>query len=133
MNTQLNTHAGKGFTQNPKAQAWGRGIVTQKKIASRLLNPVELNYYITEREAPAVVLAVNKFGDYIERTPITVPTNHQALKWLMSLKSPTSKLARRALQLQAYDLTIKFINGKTSVVADALSRSNCDLKSQEKR
>ncbi|KAL0860240.1 hypothetical protein ABMA27_010547 [Loxostege sticticalis] len=40
----------------------------------------------------------------------------------MSIKSPTGRLARWALQLQPYNLHIDYIPGKTNIVADGLSR-----------
>lgn len=90
--------------------------------ASRLLLPAERNYSTTEREALAVVWAVAKFRGYIEGTAITVVTDHQALKWLMTLKSPTGRLARWALQLQPYNLKIQYTPGRSNLVADTLSR-----------
>lgn len=99
--------------------------------ASRLLTPAERNYSTTEREALAVVWAVNKFRGYVEDAEITVSTDHQALRWLMSLKSPTGRLARWALALQPYKLKIEYIPGKSNVVADSLSRPSCSAEEEE--
>ncbi|GFT20281.1 retrovirus-related Pol polyprotein from transposon 297 [Trichonephila clavipes] len=71
------------------------------EFASRLLNPAERNYSTTEREALAVVWALNKFRGYIDGASITVASDHQPLRWLMKLKSPTGRLAHWALQLQS--------------------------------
>jgi hypothetical protein len=92
------------------------------KYASRLLKPPEINYSTTEREAFAVVWSVQKFRGYLEEAPAVIITDHQPLRWLMSLKSPSGRLARWALQLQPYNLRIEYTPGKANVVADTLSR-----------
>lgn len=94
--------------------------------ASRLLTSAERNYCTTEREALAVIWAITKFRGYIEGADIIIETDHQALKWLMQLKSPTGRLARWALQLQPYNLEIRYITGRSNLVADSLSRPPCD-------
>ncbi|GBN54506.1 Retrovirus-related Pol polyprotein from transposon 297 [Araneus ventricosus] len=94
--------------------------------ASRLLNFAERNYSAKEREALAVVWAMNKFRGYIEGSKITVASDHQPLKWLMKLKSPSGRLARWALQLQSFDLNLEYIPGKSNVIADMLSRLDYD-------
>lgn len=90
--------------------------------ASRLLNQAEQNYSTTEREALAVVWALKKFRGYVEGSSITVATDHQPLKWLLSLKSPTGRLARWALEIQAFNLKVIYVQGKVNVIADLLSR-----------
>ncbi|GFX89086.1 retrovirus-related Pol polyprotein from transposon 17.6 [Trichonephila clavipes] len=90
--------------------------------ASRLLTPAERNYSTTEREALAVVWALKKFRGYIEGTEITVASDHQPLKWLLNLKSPTGRPARWALEIQSFNLKVQYIPGKANVVADMLSR-----------
>lgn len=95
------------------------------EFASRLLLPAERNYSTTEREALAVVGAVEKFCGYIEGSEVKILTDHQPLKWLMSLKSPTGRLARWALQLQPYNIEIGYNPGRNNVVADTLSRPPC--------
>lgn len=92
--------------------------------ASRLLTTAERNYSTIEREALAVVWSTEKFRGYIEGG-VTIITDHQPLKWLMSIKSPSGRLARWALKLQQYDLKIQYQPGKTNVVADCLSRPPC--------
>lgn len=90
--------------------------------ASRLLNPAERNYSTTEREALAVVWALDKFRGYLEGAQVCVATDHQPLKWLLSLKTPSGRLARWAMKIQAYNLNVEYTPGKVNVVADTLSR-----------
>ena len=75
--------------------------------ASRLMLPAERNYSTTEREALAVVWAIQKFRGYIEGAEVTVLKDHQPLRWLLTLKSPTGRLARWALLLQSYNLNLR--------------------------
>lgn len=48
--------------------------------ASRLLTSAERNYTTTEREALAVVWAVERFRGYLDGHPVTVRSDHQPLK-----------------------------------------------------
>ncbi|GBO03898.1 Retrovirus-related Pol polyprotein from transposon 17.6 [Araneus ventricosus] len=90
--------------------------------ASRLLIPAERNYSTTEREALAVVWALEKFRGYFESQEIIIASDHQSLKWLMSIQSPSGRLARWALQIQSFNPKIEYTPGKANVLADMLSR-----------
>lgn len=52
-------------------------------------------------------------------------TDHQPLKWLLTLKSPTGRLARWGLQIQQYNFVIEYVPGKVNATADMLSRPPC--------
>ncbi|GFX95522.1 retrovirus-related Pol polyprotein from transposon 297 [Trichonephila clavipes] len=93
------------------------------EFVSRLLNPAERNYSTTRSSSCGLVL--NKFRGYIDGASITVASDHQPLRWLMKLKSPTGRLARWALQLQSFNLNMEYIPGKSNLVADMLSRPAC--------
>ena len=86
------------------------------------MTPAERNYSITERECRAVLWAIRKFRLYVGGYHFTVITDHCSLKWLYNLHNPTGRLARWALELQAYDFEIIHRKGSLNYVPDALSR-----------
>lgn len=84
----------------------------------------EAKWGSTEREAATVLFALRHFRDYIWGRPILVITDAQALIHVRTLKTEgSSRLARWALELNEFDLTVKHRAGKLSSVPDALSRA----------
>lgn len=90
--------------------------------ASRLLRPAECNYSTTEREALAVVWALQRWRVYLLGVPVTVETDHEALSFLARCPTYNARILRWVLTLQEYHLSIKYISGKANFVADTLSR-----------
>ncbi|CAF1174554.1 unnamed protein product [Didymodactylos carnosus] len=55
----------------------------------------------------AIVWGTQHFRPYLEGRPFEVWTDHRSLQWLRSIKDLTSRLARWAMKLDAYDMIIK--------------------------
>lgn len=86
------------------------------------LNDAERNYSATERECYAVVWAIRSLRPYIEGTKFTVRTDHDALRWLMTLSESSGRLTRWRLRLAQYDFEIQYRPGRVHQVPYALSR-----------
>lgn len=93
---------------------------------SQKLNKAQKNYSVTELECLAAVISVKKFRPYIELQDFTVITDHASLKWLMSQKDLSGRLARWSLKLQPYRFNIEHQKGSLNIVPDTLSRVDCD-------
>ena len=52
--------------------------------ASKTLDSAQSNYTTTEKEFLAVVFTLEKFSSYIVGSPVTIFTDHAALKYLLS-------------------------------------------------
>ena len=89
---------------------------------SKTLNDAERNYSATERECFAVVWAVTTLRPYIEGTRFTIRTDHDALRWLMTLTDSSGRLTRWRLRLLEFDFEIVYRPGRVHQVPDALSR-----------
>lgn len=89
--------------------------------ASRALTDVEQRYSQTEREALAVVWACEHFHIYVSGAPFTVITDHRPLVTIWQKPFPPTRIARWALRLQPYLLTVKYKPGKDNP-ADYMSR-----------
>lgn len=122
---------GKTFSVHCDASAYGLGGMLSQTVdgfehpiayVSRSLNKAERNYSATEREALAVIFAVEKFQAYLGSRPFKVITDHSSLKWFMNLENPSGRLARWGCRLSQFDFEIEHRKGSENVVPDALSR-----------
>src|SRR3954451_13736885 len=61
---------------------------------SKTLNPAQMNYDSYNREALGLHTALKRWRNYISGAHFDVVTDNDAVRWLLSHKEPTSKIAR---------------------------------------
>ena len=80
-------------------------------------------FSVTELELLAFLFATKQFRCYLYGRKFTVHTDYRALKWLLNLQDPSSRLTRWAIKLSEYDYVVEHRPGIKMRNADALSRS----------
>lgn len=90
--------------------------------ASKTLSQTEKRYAQTEKEALALVWAVEHFHYYLYGTKFTLFTDHKPLLCIYGAKAiPSRRIERWILRLQSYNFVIKYIKGSQNI-ADIFSR-----------
>lgn len=98
--------------------------------ASRSLSSTEQRYCQTEKEALALVWAVERFSMYLIGRVFELETDHKPLESLFKSSSrPCPRIERWVLRLQCFTFTVKYRKGSTNI-ADPLSRLT-DLRPME--
>ena len=102
--------------------------------ASKSLTNTETRYTNIERELLAIVFTCQWFNTYALGRPFTVESDHKPLEMIhqKSLASAPPRLQRIILQLQQYNVTIKYRPGKEMLLTDALSRCPSQASGQIK-
>lgn len=75
-----------------------------------------------ERELLAVIFAVQKWGQYLLDSHFIIQTDQQSLKYLLENKISTPFQQKWLSKLLGFDYEIRYKQGITNKVADALSR-----------
>ena len=90
-------------------------------------------YVAIELECLAIVFACKKFDQYIYGRKATVESDHHALEIITkkSLLSAPKRLQQMLLELQRYDLDIRYRPGGEQCIADTLSRAPLDQSWEE--
>lgn len=90
--------------------------------ASKSLTATEKRYCQTEKEALALVWAVEKFSTYLIGREFELETDHKPLEIIFSPSStPCARIERWVLRLQSFKFTVKYRKGAGNI-ADSLSR-----------
>lgn len=93
--------------------------------ASKSLTTAEKRYCQTEKEALALVWAVEKFSEYLIGREFELETDHKPLEVIFSPSStPCARIERWVLRLQSFRFTVKYRKGSGNI-ADSLSRLVC--------
>lgn len=90
---------------------------------SRQLQGPETRQTALEREALAVIWAIQKYRGYLDGRTFTLITDNQALTWMRKTKDTNSKVHRWFLLLMGYDFKLHHCPGQANQAADALSRN----------
>ncbi|KAL7868836.1 hypothetical protein SRHO_G00102200 [Serrasalmus rhombeus] len=92
---------------------------------SKKFNRHQQAYSTVEREALALILAIQHFEVYLgsSSTLITVYTDHNPLVFIDRMRNQNQCIMRWSLILQHYPLKIQHIRGRDNIIADALSRA----------
>ena len=92
--------------------------------ASKSLTDTETRYTHIESELSAIVFTCQWFNTYALGRPFTVESDQKPLKMIhqKSLASTPPRLQPMLLQLQRYNVTIRYRPGKEMLLTDALSR-----------
>ena len=107
------------------------GILQQTRPETEELAPVayssgnfdktQVKWNITEKEAYAIYKSVKKFTFYITGAKTMVFSDHKSLKNFFEGGMNITKLDRWSLELQEFDISLEFIQGKLNTVADVIS------------
>ena len=99
-------------------------IGTEKPVcfSSKTFDRHQENYTVTEKECLAVVWATEQHKTLLQGAPFTIETDHEALRYLIQSKDAVGRLARWAMKLQQFDMTVKYRKGEENGAADFVSR-----------
>ena len=92
--------------------------------ASKSLTNTGTRYANMERKLWAIIFTCQQFNTYVLGRPFTVESDDKPLDMIhqKSLASAHPRLQRILLQLQRYDLTIRYMPGRDMLLTDEMSR-----------
>ena len=93
--------------------------------ASKAMNETQQRYAQIEKELLAIVFGCKRFHQYIYGKHVIIETDHKPLESIYNkpLSQAPSRLQRMLLQLQEYDIELRYKKGSEMYLADALSRA----------
>lgn len=89
---------------------------------SKKMLPAETRYPTHEQELLAIIHALNSWRHYLSGSKFTVRTDHKSLQFFKTQPRLSGRQSRWKDVIANYDFDIEYMEGKTNVVADGLSR-----------
>ena len=102
-------------------QDQGRGLQPIAFMSKKML-PAETRYPVHEQELLAVIQALGTWRHYLSGVKFTVKTDHRSLQYLKTQPHLSNRQTHWKDTLANFDFDIEYVEGKTNVVADGLSR-----------
>ena len=103
----------------------GNGVDHPVSYFSKKINKHQKNFFSIENECLSLILALQHFEVYLisSSLPTAVFSDHNPLIVIHNMKNKNQRLLRWSLLLKEYNLDIRHIKGKDSIISDALSRA----------
>ena len=125
------SHPDYPYTLTTDASNYGcAGILMQQRdgkyhviaAISKTFTPTQSRWSATEREAWAVVWAIQKLSHFLLDKPFVVFTDHKSLQYIDRKEFSNPKIQNWQLRLSRYQFTVQYLEGRLNVFADWLSR-----------
>lgn len=103
-----------------------QGIDHPVSYFSKKFNKHQLNYSTIEKEALALLLALQNFEVYVGSSalPVVVYMDHNPFLFLAQMCNTNQQLMHWTLLIQDFNIEIRHKSRAENVLADALSRAN---------
>ena len=129
----ISPQVNKGYVIHCDASKFSySGILQQTRLGTDELAPIayfsgnfdktQVKWNIMEKEAYNIYKSVKRFAFYITGVKTTVFSDHKPLKDFFEGGMNVAKLDRWSLELQEFDISLEFIQGKLNKIADVISR-----------
>ena len=117
----IHTDASGFATGAVLSQDHGAGLQPIAFMSKKMLD-AERNYPTHEQELLAIIHALGTWRHYLVGTKFTVFTDHRSLQYFKTQPQLSGRQSRWKDVIANYDFDIEYIDGKSNVVADGLSR-----------
>ena len=89
---------------------------------SHKLSPTQQRLPVIEKEAYAIVYALEKMNYYLSGATFVIKTDHKPFQYLFEAGWTNKKIQQWALKLSGYNCRIEYLAGRENTCADLLSR-----------